>query len=690
MLAKSYIEISNLVMKSASRLEDRLADLIKINNGEALFDETVEIISVHNNNGFSGYNYWTEGNIVGQLHLATLNSGYYVIFKKIYSDNEVHEIYDYYNRDGAFAYSSETLDGTTYQYSSINMDPLSSYTNHLYNILQTEYAQAHTGMSETQRIKFIEDMLNSFLKNSELEIGADRRRQDPALLNIVKEIHRVENDRVLKWNERQEIFKNLKSIRDKIVKTKSRVHNFDPLRYTVAIRIADSKVKMDLIKNRPLSNITGLIYKYTLGNLLWFLDTVRSNLGYSVALAIYGPFTFYFITQPMNPHAMWAVGKVRDAYIQTINYVDGKPVAESTNVVVDNSDSNEVVDKVSSKAAAPLRANNLKAISWEDRMSNFKAMQIAYEGNMVFAERMGRIEQMENQFMFPLTAEAAWNEIERYERSIQGKLNFFKNIDNRFKNYLKAELKRVKEDQVYIWSKLAQFFKDHPYILVDQANEQSQRDYYVGRSFVFMKRMTDKLKKQKIQEPLTHNKVQELAEKYAAIHESGDTVMESLKKNSKLFQQKDFYNTSELRDYMKRHWEVLFIQQNKKQEASSFSLQAYTWSIKNAIWILQSLYSTKRDELDTLAYKFNLDNTNTDSIKASTDTNILYESLMNMLTLEFVSVREEIEKNLKNDNEAQLRLSLIENVKDFLNERDKLFNTKLQMANTDAKVSGTI
>jgi hypothetical protein len=689
--AKTYIEISSLVMKSASRLDDRLAELLKSKAGETIFGEEVDIYAVHNNNGFCGYNYWIDGNIVGQLHLATLSSGYYVLYKKIYSEDETNEIYDYYNNEGLYAYSSETLDGTPYQYSSINMDPVSSFTNHLYNVLHTEYSQAHTGMSETSRIKYLEDMLNRFLADPEIEIGADKRRRDPALLNIVREIHRIENDRVLKWGERQEIFKNLKVIRDKIVKTKSRIHNFDPLRYNVAIKLADSKVKMDLIKNRPMSNITGLMYKYTLGNLFWFLETVRSNLGYSIALAIYGPFTFYFITQPMNPHAMWAVGKVRDAYITTIKYLetDTKKVSHIVKNSTEANAETEVEDSVNLVQAAP-QVGNIKAIPWDERMSHFKAMQIAYEGNMVFAERMGRIEQMENQFMFPLTAEAAWNEIERYEKSIKGKLTFYKNLDDRFKRFLRKELARAQSHQVYIWTKLGQFFRDHPYIMVDQANEQSQKDYYVGRAFVFMKRMTDKLKKLELAQPLSHEKVQALANKFEAIHQKGDTVMESLKLNSKLFQQADFYNTSELRDYMKRHWEVLFIQQNKKQEASSFSLQAYTWSIKNAIWILQSLYSTKRDEVETLAYKFNLDNSNTDSIKPDQLTSINYESLMNMLTLEFVSIKEEIDKNLKNDNEAKLRVSIINDVKNFLNERDKLFNTKLQMAQSKTPASERI
>ena len=687
LVAKTYIEISDLVMKSASRLDERLADILKSEAGKKVLPENVDIIPVHNNGGFSGYNYWMEGQIIGQLQMASLLSGYYVIQKKVFMEDEVNEIYDYYNAEGNFAYSSDTLDGSPYQYNSINMDPVNAITNHLYNVLHCEYEQAPTGMSQTGRIKFLEDMLNDFLRNPQTSIGADKRRRDPALLNIVREIHRIENDKVLKWTERQEIFKSLKVIRDKIVKTKSRVHNFDPLRYTVAIKLSDSKVKMDLIKNRPISNLAGLIYKYTLGNILWFMKTVKDNLGYSVALAIYGPFTFYFITQPMNPHAMWAVGKVRDAYIQTIKYIE---TDEQNAMVAESAEEDEdlVEDTVSSAQAAPQK-NSLKNISWEDRMSNFKAMQIAYEGNMVFAERMGRIEQMENQFMFPLTAEAAWNEIKRYERSIEGKLNYIPNLDHRFKTFLNKELKRIKNDKIYIWTKLGQFFRDHPYIMVDQEDEQSQKDYYVGRAFVFMKRMTDELKKQKISEPLTHQKVQALAQRYESIHQDGDSVMERLKKNSKLFQQKDFFNTAELRDYMKRHWEVLFIQQNKKQEASSFSLQAYTWSIKNAIWILQSLYSSKRDELETLAYKFNLDNSNTDSVKPLAETSVQYETLMNMMTLEFVSIKEEIEKNLKNDNEASMRLTLIKNMKNFLNDRDKLFNAKLQMAKTASK-SGNI
>src|SRR5262249_33285141 len=155
-------------------------------------------------------------------------------------------------------------------------------------------------------------------------------------------------------------------------------------------------------------------------------------IGYSIALAIYGPFTFYFITQPLNPHAMWAVGKVRSGYLDTYNKVraslgvDDAVVGTAATTVATNANSSPA------KPAAPVE-NKLASVKpshldlllstdvpsvdkmdWGDRMSNFKDMQIGYEENMVFAARMGRLEQVETQLNFPLIADSAYQEIERY------------------------------------------------------------------------------------------------------------------------------------------------------------------------------------------------------------------------------------------------------------------------------------
>ena len=678
MLAKAKIEISDLVLKSAGSLEARLADLLSsFNEKEEFKNEDVESFAVHNLNGLSGHNFWVGGALVAQLHLGSLTSGYYVFHKVVYLDGETSDTYEYYNQDGAYVYSAESLDGQCVHYSSINMDPTNPYTNHLYNVLFSQYEAAENGMGDTGRIAYIEKTLNALLFNDRTPIGADGRRKDPALLNIVSEIKRIESDPILNWEERQRVYSTLKQVRKKILRTKSRAHKFAYFNYYAPVVLNDAKLKLELLKKRPADNSLGLLKKYTWGRLVWFGQTVQSNLGLSVAMAIYGPFTFYFITQPMNPHAMWAVGKVRGAYLDMMNALE-----TTTETVDDVVAPKALADEVSTSMAAPQKHETPEpAQSWDDRMSSFKAMQIAYEESMVFAARMGRIEQMENQFLFPLTAEAAWNQMELYLSNLKGALQYNKNLDARYKSFLKREIDRTLELEVYIWKKLARFFNDHPYIALDQNGEQTGKDYYTGRGFVFMKKMTDKLSKMDLSSsPAMHEKINKLAEKYQTLKKDGDSVLGALEKNSQVFAQSDIYNTDELRENMRRHWEVLFLQQNKKQEASSFGLQAYTWSVRNALWILQSVYSSKNQELSTLTYKYNLDNQNTDKVESDKTISALYESMMNMLVLEFVSIKKEIATSLGPDNEAQSRQMVIENLKSYMSERDRLFNGNMKMA----------
>lgn len=678
MLAKAKIEISDLVLKSAGSLEARLADLLSsFNEKEEFKNEEVDAFAVHNLNGLSGHNFWVDGALVAQLHLGSLTSGYYVFHKVVYLEGETSDTYEYYNQDGAYVYASESLDGQCVHYNSINMDPTNPYTNHLYNVLYVQYEAAENGMGDTARIAFIEKTLNSLLFNDRTPIGADGRRKDPAILNIVNEIKRIEGDPILNWSERQKVYATLKHIRKKILRTKSRAHKFAYFNYYAPVVLNDARLKLELLSKRPADNTLGLLKKYTWGRLVWFGQTVQSNLGLSIAMAIYGPFTFYFITQPMNPHAMWAVGKVRGAYLDVVNALEETSEKAQDSVVPE-----AIADEVSTSMAAPAKQEAPEpAQSWDDRMSSFKAMQISYEESMVFAARMGRIEQMENQFLFPLTAEAAWNQMELYLSNVEGALKYNKNLDARYKGFLKREIDRTLQLQVYVWKKLARFFNDHPYIAVDQNNEQTGKDYYTGRGFVFMKKMTDKLSKLDLASaPAMHGKIEALAKKYQSLKKSGDSVLGTLEKNSRAFAQADMYDTDELRKNMRRHWEVLFLQQNKKQEASSFGLQAYTWSVKNALWILQSVYSSKNQELGTLTFKYNLDNQNTDKVESDKVVSSMYESMMNMLVLEFVSIKKEIASSLGPDKEAELRQMVIENLKSYMSERDRLFNGNMKMA----------
>lgn len=685
--SKAYANVSNLVMMQAKTLEEKLACIFAVNGGKETFDG-VKVDDVHNFNGMSGYNYWVGDELIAQLHIGSLLSGTYVIYKRTYFEGTLTETYDYYDANGAFFYSSNTLDGQCVSYASISMDTTSPFVNHIYNILYIEYDGTSFNFGNTGRIFFLESIIKKLFNSTNYKLSVEDKFQDQSLLNIKEEILKVERDNVLKWSERQEIFSSLKGVRKKILATKRRAHNFQYMFYDFVVALMDVNIKYKTFKERPVNNFLGALYRYTLGNLFWFAGTVKKNLGYSVALAIYGPFTFYFITQPMNPHAMWAVGKVRKAYVSVINVFED----EDNNSMTRVANNSKAFDSVSTKQSAMAKnSNKNQEETWDQRMGNFKAMQIAYEADLVFSARMGRIEQFETQFNFPLTAEAAWMEMELYLNSIKATLDYNKNLDARYMAYLKNEKERTLELQLYIWQKMGQFFLDHPYIVVDEDDEQPERNYYIGRQFIFFNKMTKKLAKMGIaNSPKTHKNILALAEKFKDSKRLGESVLDNLKKNSRLFKQKDFLSTVEHRAYMRDQWEILFLQQNKKQEASSFSLQAYTWSVRNAIWLLQTIYSAKRSEVGLMAYKYNLDNHGTHETRAQGTTNEYLENMFHNLAMEFVSIKKEMAENLPGDNEAKLRENVINNIKQYLVERDRLLNAGVFAATDESDDSTSI
>ena len=145
----------------------------------------------------------------------------------------------------------------------------------------------------------------------------------------------------------------------------------------------------------------------------------------------------------------------------------------------------------------------------------------------------------------------------------------------------------------------------------------------------------------------------------------GATIMERLRANSKLFAQADHTDGTELRSFMKRQWEILFLLQNKAQEAGNFGLQTYTWSVRNAVWLLQSLYSAKRRELGLL---FESPGKPKEQVKREIQAQIepLYEQLTHMMSLEFASIRPEMSQRLEDDVDWRQRKVVIDSVEAFL------------------------
>ena len=544
-------------------------------------------------------------------------------------------------------------------------------------------------------------------------------------------------DPVLTWEERQVVFTNYKKDLKVILDTKLRAHRLSKGAFRTLLISKYGGNFLARFIARPANNFNGLLYRYTVGKVIWFFQTVKDNLGYSIALAVYGPFTYYFITMPMNPHAMQAVGTVRSAYLDTKSEISS--LLNSSQVAINDLRNKEAIatetipapkaDAVSTAQAAPAKnteANAKEAIlaniinpsavanatatplmvnmgggnkvsatpsvlnmllttdlekvnktSWSERMSNFKQLQIAYEENIEYASRMGRLEQLETQYNFPMQIEATWEELERYNNLIFKIRAQNPNLSAKMKQYLFNEINRTQQLELYLWDRMGRFILDQIYVMLDQDKEQKRSDYYVGRSFVFMEEMTNILswRYKNLKKPEGYEKIKALADAYTKARKETGRVLSNLKANSDLFKQKDVYDTKEFRSHMKRQWEILFLQNAKAEEASNMGLNMYIWSVRNTAWILQSMFSAKREELALLIKR---DVTGTiltpDEMLSRSKVSMLYETLLHNLTLEYVGIREEIMNRIGKDIESTQRMIVIDNLKEFLTDREKLDN----------------
>ena len=701
------------------------------------------ITDIRNNGGMSGHDY-TENGISGQLTVGLILGGTgYILRRNVYINGESQVRFDYYNIQGELTFTSdkEALKPVIVDFHE--MDLLCPILNHFYNYLSLEYKQASEGKSNTHLTHSIESYLRKLYHSQKSKISVARGTNDPVVTNTYNKILATEIDPVLTWEERQLVFAHYRDDLKGILNTKIRAHRLSKLKFQFFLFLKDFNNFLARLISRPINNLSGILYRYTIGKVIWFFQTVKNNLGYSIALAVYGPFTYYFITMPMNPHAMQAVGRVRATYLEVktellrlvdqselaINDLKSKEAiaANGQKVVTDTivtsqaatekpvntqSDLSNIIlaSGIANASGKPISINlgdgqidnlspnflnmllttdseKINQTTWSERMSNMKQMQIAYEENIEYASRMGRLEQLETQYNFPMQIESTWEELERYSQFIFKMRQEHPNLSAKMKQFLFNEINRTQQLQLYLWDRMGRFMLDQIYVMLDQDKEQKRNDYYVGRSFVFMEEMTKILswRYEKLKKPAGYEKIQKLAEFYEKSRKEHGTVLKNLQANSDLFKQKDILDTKEFRAYMKRQWEILYLQNSKAEEASNNGLNMYNWSVRNTVWILQTIYSAKREELALLIKR---DSTGTLFTPAEmlgrSKISMMYETLFHNLTLEYVGIREEIMNRLGKDIESVQRMTVIENLKEFLSERDKLDNLGLaQNKNTN-------
>lgn len=685
-------ELDALFTQPAKSLIDFL-NAVVFGGEAALFKSPVQALPVFRTTDTSGYNYSFNKKMIAYVRFGVTTSGYFLIQSRLLTGT-ASWVSHYYSADGKYAFSEGSATHAFAQHPVKLMEPNCPILNHVYNILAANYAETKEGKINTRQVSTLQIFLRRLRKTRPYGLSVTRGPKDAAILRIRQQMLDIENDPVYTWKERHHLIATLRQERSAIVDTKRRAHALSRLRFTPGLVVSDLRDLFVRFGERPFNNTLGVLERILIDPIRWFGGVVRSNMGYSVALAIYSPFTFFFITQPMNPHAMWAVGNVRSAYLETTEKVkhwvgmDDKAVAAAENA--GKTVSGAAVAAGAAATAATIASTtavigdmevtgnrpDVNNQSWDERMSNFKALQIGYEENMPIAPRMGRLEQMETQYNWPMILESAWLETDRYLSFLDFVQANNKDYAASFLQFVKNERARAEQVQLYLWDKNVRFILDHPYTVMDQSKEQTQFDYYTGRTFILLKDMTMSLAKryQSLPMPAGYDSIVQLAQKFESEYQSGGSVLDRLKANSKVFAQKDPQSSEELRSYMKRQWELLYLLQNKAQEASNNGLQLYIWSVRNTAYLIQSMYSSKREELSLLALNFKrggiVNKLSTNPSFKRIDSQ--YEAQFHMMVLEFASLQKEFGEALKKDLEATQRKKIIAGVESFLKERDTL------------------
>ncbi len=718
-----------------------LSDVIQ-DGGRKLYGIEGNVDAVKFTEGKSGFLY-KEGQLEASLEVGVLfgGAGFFIV-RKLKNGDQEWQRFDHFDTAGIFTFQSDKKVLEPVFVDTFEMDLSCPILNHLYNFLSLEYKKASEGQSwATKLVHTVELFLRDVYQSKIIDLPIKKGLKDASIQNIYNKILEIELDPVLTWEERQIVFNKQKEILNQIVKTKVRAHKLSKSQFKINILKKNLENFKKRFTSRPVNNSKGLFYRYTMGKILWFFRTVKNNLGYSVALAVYGPFTYYFITMPMNPHAMQAVGRVRSAYLdaktQLSTTIDSIVIGQKNesipvNVVTDtvkvsqaavqkeatNSSQNEqnnILANIIYPSAVTasqerdliIRSNDqilkarpqwlnmiigtdIEAVdkqNWNERMSQFKQMQIAYEENIEYASRMGRLEQLETQYNFPMQIESTWEELERYNNLIFKIRQENPNLSAKLKQYLTNEVNRTQQLELYLWDRMSRFILDQIYVMLDKDNEQKRNDYYVGRSFVFMQEMTNILswRYKNFKKPEGFDRIEKLANFYAGNRKELGSIMQNLKENSDLFKQKDVLNTQEFRAYMKRQWEILYLQNSKTEEASNNGLNMYIWSVRNTAWVLQSIYSAKKEELGLLVKRdISQKAFEAQDLTARTKLSMMYETLLHNLTLEYVGIREEIMNRLGKDIESTQRMMVLENLKEFISDRDKLDGINKATAQTTA------
>ena len=604
----------------------------------------------------SGFNYAIGHEMKARIRIGLTRSGYWVIQHSSTPESGMIPAgwrSHFYGMDGRFCFSEGPSSHLFREIPKKNFEPACPVLNFLYTALWVETQNAGSGEAHRALIRSIESLLRCLPEEKIKRFSFPLASRDPALLSLDAERASIERDPHLTREEKEAHLAKIKVSIMEFLRLKRRVHGSRAMRPgRILCRLSLLRFAHTL-RTRPASLLKTLLERLILDPLRWFSGVVRSNLGYSVALAIYSPFTFFFITQPMNPHAMRAVGAVRNAILEFSENTEeflglGKIAAAPKGNP----------DLLEAKNSAPLLRD------WEERMSRFKAMQISYEASLPLASRLGRLEEMETQLNWPLILGGAWRQTLLLNQSLGVLEKSPRQFSPSFRDFLRDERKRTNELLGYFFERNARFILDHANLILDPGREQERSAPRGMAALTLFQEMRQEFKQRSPDRPppMGTREIEDI---------SGDALLWSPGGTGS-----GVLDAEAFRSASSRNWETLYLLQSRIQEASLAGLQFYTWSVRSAAQLLERLSSEEREELPKLEQAFKKSHrkkpasSHPDFDRQEERIDLLTASLIR----EFNSVRPEIETALKGDSEAQERARVIEGVLRSNQARKKLLN----------------
>ncbi len=602
----------------APDFETLVMDLVE-DGGRKRFGLPYSVIPLFRKDGSAGYAYFDGTRLVHTLEMKKDTAGK-IDFEWIES------------RSGTVLHRRVFRIGGTEDWpptsDSPGLEPACPMIDLLYRICFREYEKIPHGKADLRLIGLMEGIIGSIHRTRPGLLGFDRGRDPRAWRRLQDDLDRLNSSRIHSWKERFSSSRKMKADYRKIRQFKQRVHRSGSIRAKFLDGWLACLAAIRRFTRRPRENLVGVIDHLLLDPIRWFGGVVRSNMGYSIALAVYSPFTFFFITQPMNPHAMRAVEKVRNAGLSLIE--PGKTVDPKV------SNPGIVTEKTAEKEGET---------EWKLRMEHFKSMQIALESKLDYSKRIGRLEEVETQLAWPVTLEGAWDESTRYRQSLDYLVESAH--DAPWRTLLEAEKRRLGEVRVYLRDRLLRFILDHRFLILDPGSELGQSVHSARSAITLYSRIHDTMLRENPSLPAPPE-----SEKIIAIASRDPAT--------------DLPEPAFKREERARYWESLYLMQSRTQESSNSGLQAYWWSVRNTVSVLQMMMATRREEMLLLSLRPR------PPARERTAFEDRYRSMLRLLDTEFQSIRPELATTLPGDREATLREGILTGVREYLAERERL------------------